>query len=43
MKNKWEIVHESDTDSGKPTCWALEIYHERHGKLPWESLELDWN
>ena len=32
MKNKWEIIHEGDTDSGKPTSWALEINHERYGK-----------
>lgn len=35
MRNKWEIIHESDTDSGKPTCWALEINHEKHGKYVW--------
>lgn len=35
MKNKWEIIHESDTDSGKPTCWALEINHHKYGKYCW--------
>lgn len=43
MKNKWEIVHESDTDSGKPTCWALEINHERHGKYVWITGVLDYD
>lgn len=34
-KNNWAIVHESDTDSGKPTCWALEINSEKYGKYVW--------
>ena len=32
---KWEIIHDSDTESGKPTCWALEINHEKYGKYVW--------
>ena len=36
-KKKWEIIHESDTESGKPTCWALEINHEKYGKYVWIS------
>lgn len=24
-KLRWEIVHESDTDSGKPTLWSTEL------------------
>ena len=40
-KREWEIVHEGDTDSGKPTCWALEINHERYGKYVWITGVLD--
>ena len=41
MKNKWEIIHEGDTDSGKPTSWSLEINHERYGKYVWITGVLD--
>lgn len=37
MRKKWEIVHEADTDDGKPTQWALEIDHEFYGKYVWIS------
>jgi hypothetical protein len=43
MKNKWEIIHESDTDSGRPTSWALEINHERYGKYVWITGVLDYD
>ena len=43
MKNKWEIIHESDTDSGKPTSWALEINHEKYGKYVWITGVLDYD
>ena len=32
MKNKWEIIYECDDEEDNPTCWALEINHEKHGK-----------
>lgn len=35
MANKWEVIHVSDTESGKPTCWAMEINHEKYGKYVW--------
>lgn len=41
MANKWEIIHESDTDNGKPTSWALEINHEKYGKYVWITGLLD--
>lgn len=41
MKTKWKIVHESDTDNGKPTTWSLEINHEKYGKYVWISGLLD--
>lgn len=31
----WNIIHESDTDTGKPTSWALEINHPQYGKYIW--------
>ena len=43
MKNKWEIIHEGDTDSGKPTSWALEINHEIYGKYVWITGVLDYD
>lgn len=35
MKNKWEIIHECDTDEGKPAQWCLEINHHKYGKYCW--------
>jgi hypothetical protein len=43
MKNKWEIIHEGDTDSGNPTSWALEINHEKYGKYVWITGVLDYD
>ena len=40
-KKKWNIIHDSDTDSGNPTLWALEINHETYGKYVWISGLLD--
>lgn len=40
-KNEWTVVPEGDTDSGKHTCWALEINHERYGKYVWITGVLD--
>lgn len=40
-KNEWAVVPEGDTDSGKHTCWALEINHERYGKYVWITGVLD--
>ena len=37
MKKQWEIIHDSDTESGKPTCWVMEINHKKHGKYVWIS------
>ena len=41
MKKEWKIIHESDTDSGKPTSWALEINHKKYGKYVWITGLLD--
>ena len=41
MSNKWEVIHEGDTDSGKHTSWALEINHPVYGKYVWISGYLD--
>lgn len=42
MKSKaWKIIHESDTDSGNPTSWALEINHRSYGKYVWITGVLD--
>lgn len=38
MRKQWEIVHECDDDEENPTCWVLEINHEKHGKYVWISL-----
>lgn len=38
---KWEVVHEGDTDNGKPTCWASEINDECYGKYVWITGALD--
>lgn len=39
--NKWNVVHEGDTDNGKPTCWSLEINHDLYGKYIWITGVLD--
>lgn len=41
MAKNWEIIHEGDTDSGKATCWALEINHPKYGKYVWITGLLD--
>lgn len=40
---EWIIIHESDTDSGKPTCWALEVNKPIYGKYIWISGYLDYD
>lgn len=40
---RWEIIHESDTDSGEPTSWALEINDPAYGKYIWISGYLDYD
>ena len=42
-EKEWKIVHESDTDNGKPTCWALEINHKIYGKYVWITGLLDYD
>ena len=37
----WEVVYDSDTESGKATCWALEINDEKYGKYVWITGVLD--
>ena len=32
MKNKWEIIHECDTEEGDPAQWCMEINHDKYGK-----------
>ena len=34
-KRKWNIIHECDTDDGKPSQWCLEINHSKYGKYCW--------
>lgn len=34
-KNKWEIIHDADTEEGEPTTWSMEINHEKYGKFVW--------
>lgn len=43
MANKWEVIHDSDTESGKATCWALEINHKKYGKYVWITGLLDYD
>lgn len=43
MKGEWKIIHEGDTDSGKPTSWALEINHENYGRHVWITGLLDYD
>ena len=38
---EWEIIHEGDTDSGKPTSWVLEVDGPTYGKYIWISGDLD--
>lgn len=33
--NRWKIIHECDTEEGKPTQWATEINHPKYGKYCW--------
>lgn len=35
MSKFWNIVHECDDDSGKPTEWVTQIDHSRYGKYCW--------
>ena len=35
MKNKWNIVHDCDSENGEPTSWAKEINHSKYGKFVW--------
>ncbi len=25
MAKKWNIIHDTDTETGDPTCWSLEV------------------
>lgn len=36
-KNKWEVILECNGEDENPTCWALEINHDRYGKYVWIS------
>lgn len=35
MKYNWVIVHESDDETGNPTCWSAQIDSEQYGKYVW--------
>ena len=35
MKNKWEVIHECDDEDGNPTCWSMNIDHEKYGRFVW--------
>jgi len=35
--NQWNIVHDSDDDEGKPTCWCKEINNPKYGRFVWIS------
>ena len=35
MKKQLEIIHEFDTDEGRPQQWRIEINHYKFGKYCW--------
>ena len=35
MKEKWEVIHECDTDNGDPTQWCIVINSPVYGKFCW--------
>ena len=35
MKKEWQVIHECNDDNGRPTCWSLEISHNKYGKYVW--------
>lgn len=41
---KWNILHDmDDEETGKPTCWSLEINSEKYGKYVWITLNRQGN
>jgi len=37
MKSQWNVVHDCDTEEGKPTCCAKRIDHPTYGQFVWIS------
>lgn len=41
MESTWSVVHDCDTEEGKPTCWAKRIDHPTYGRFVWISQYSD--